>query len=213
MSDADNRRSGFGGALVLGERPALLIVDFQRGFTDPTINPLAADCASALAATNRLMAAMRPLGPVLLSVCSYAPDLRDAGLWGQKCPTLATLRRGSAACEIDPRLSIRTEDLVFEKTQASAFFGTPLAGILASRRIDTLYVAGCTTSGCVRASVVDALAHGFAPVVVESACSDRSARQHASNLIDMHDKYAEVVDLDQALSLLAATHAATGTRV
>lgn len=203
MRDSDNRRSGFGGALAVGARPALLVIDFQSGFTDPAISPLAADCSDAIDATNQLIGQMRRRGPVIFTVCAYHADLRDAGLWRLKCPTLTTLRRGTPACALDPRLSVEMTDLVLEKTQASAFFGTPLAGLLGSQCIDTLFVAGCTTSGCVRASVVDALAHGFAPFVVETACSDRSSRQHTSNLIDMRDKYAEVIDLEQALSLIS----------
>lgn len=212
MNDNANLKSGFGGMLAVGQRPALLVVDFQRGFTEPALSPLADDCSVAIMATNQLISAIRPHGPVVFTICSFAPDLRDAGLWSRKCPTLATLQRGSPTCEIDHRLKIGKDDLVLEKTQASAFFGTPLAGILAAMRIDTVFVAGCTTSGCIRASVVDALAHGFAPFVVEEACTDRSAQQHASNLIDLRDKYAEVIGLPGALRQIQAlqvTHADT----
>lgn len=203
MTDAANLESGFGGALAVGQRPALLVVDFQRGFTEPALSPLAADCSQAIAATNQLIQAIRPVGSVIFTVCSFAPGLRDSGLWRQKCPTLATLQRGSSACELDSAIEANDDDLFIEKTQASAFFGTPVAGILSAMNVDTLYIAGCTTSGCIRASVVDALAHGFPPFVVEEACTDRSPRQHASNLIDMQDKYAEVIDLPTALSQLS----------
>jgi maleamate amidohydrolase len=204
MSDVANLKSGFCGALAIGQRPALLVVDFQRGFTEPTLSPLASDCTRAIAATNQIIRAIRPHGPVIFTVCSYSPGLQDSGLWRQKCPTLATLARGTSACELDPAIEQEDNDLIIEKTQASAFFGTPVAGILASMRIDTLYVAGCTTSGCIRASVVDALQHGFPPFVVEEACTDRSIQQHESNLIDMQDKYAEVIDLSTALRQLAS---------
>lgn len=203
MTDTANMKSGFGGRLTVGQRPALLVVDFQRGFTEPEISPLASDCAQAIAATNELIRAIRPHGPVMFTVCSYAPKAGDAGLWTQKCPTLATLIKGTPASELTPAIEAAEQDLIIEKTQASAFFGTPVAGILSARNIDTLYIAGCTTSGCIRASVVDALQHGFAPFVVEEACADRSAQQHASNLIDMQDKYAEVIDLPTALSQLS----------
>ena len=111
--------------------------------------------------------------------------------------------RGTAACDLDPGLEAEAHDLIIEKTQASAFFGTPVAGILTSMGIDTLYVAGCTTSGCIRASVVDALQHGFAPFVVKESCTDRSQQQHDSNMIDMQDKYAEVIDIETAISYLS----------
>ena len=202
MSDQANLQSGFGGALAIGQRPALLVVDFQRGFTEPSLSPLASDCSQAIAATNQLIRAIRPHGPVIFTVCSYSTSLQDSGLWHKKCPTLATLARGTAACELDPSIASESQDLVSEKTQASAFFGTPVAGILTSMSIDTLYVAGCTTSGCIRASVVDAMQHGFPPFVVEEACTDRSKCQHDSNIIDMRDKYAEVVDLATALRQL-----------
>lgn len=203
MTDTANIKSGFGGSLTIGQRPALLIVDFQRGFTEPEISPLASDCSQSIAAVNQLIRAIRPHGPVIFTVCSYAPNLIDAGIWSQKCPTLSTLLRGSTACELDPTIEATEDDLVIEKTQASAFFGTPVAGILSAMKVDTLYLAGCTTSGCIRASVVDALQHGFPPFVVEEACADRSPQQHASNLIDMQDKYAEVINLPTALSQLS----------
>lgn len=202
MSDKANLKSGFVGALASGQRPALLVVDFQRGFTDISLSPLASDCSQAIIATNELIRAVRPHGPVIFTVCSYSPGLQDSGLWHKKCPTLATLGRGTAACELDPTIESECDDLLIEKTQASAFFGTPVAGILASMSIDTLYIAGCTTSGCIRASVVDALQHGFPPFVVEEACTDRSLQQHKSNIIDMQDKYAEVISLSTALNQL-----------
>ncbi len=203
MTDIANLKSGFGGALAVGQRPALLVVDFQRGFTDPSLSPLASSCEAAIEATNRLIAAIRPHGPVIFTVCSYSASLQDAGLWHQKCSSLATLMRGTAACDLDPGLEAEAHDLIIEKTQASAFFGTPVAGILTSMGIDTLYVAGCTTSGCIRASVVDALQHGFSPFVVKESCTDRSQQQHDSNMIDMQDKYAEVIDLETAINYLS----------
>lgn len=203
MTDVANLKSGFGGALTVGQHPALLVVDFQRGFTEPALSPLASDCTRAIEATNQLIRAIRPHGPVIFTVCSYSPSLQDSGIWQKKCPTLATLERGTAACELDPAIEINNKDLIIDKTQASAFFGTPVAGILTSMRIDTLYIAGCTTSGCIRASVVDALQHGFPPFVVEEACTDRSIHQHESNIIDMQDKYAEVIDLPTALKQMS----------
>jgi nicotinamidase-related amidase len=195
-------KSGFCGTLSVGQQPALLVIDFQQGFTNPAVSPLASDCSKAIEATNQLIRAIRPHGPVIFTAISYSSSLSDSGLWRQKCPTLATLLKDTPACELDPLLEKDDHDLVIEKTQASAFFGTPIAGILAAMKIDTLYITGCTTSGCVRASVVDALQHGFSPFVVENGCADRSLQQHSSNLIDMQDKYAEVINLRTALSYL-----------
>lgn len=205
MKDDANVRSGFNGTLEHGSKPVLLIVDFQRGFTETSISPLASDCSDAVAATNDLIHAMRGVGQVVFSVVGYSSNMADLGCWGQKCGSLKSLVRGTPACELDPRLHYDpVTDLILEKTQASAFFGTALAGILASARCDMLIVAGCTTSGCVRASVVDAMQYGFPPFVVRDCVADRSVAQHESNLIDMSSKYAEVVQLDAMLGILSA---------
>jgi nicotinamidase-related amidase len=205
MKDDANIRSGFNGTLEHGRKPALLVVDFQRGFTEESISPLASDCSSAVTATNKLIDAMRGVGRVIFSVVGYSSNMADLGCWGQKCGSLSSLVRGSPACELDPRLHYDpATDLILEKTQASAFFGTALAGILASARCDMLVVAGCTTSGCVRASVVDAMQYGFPPFVVRDCVTDRSVAQHESNLIDMSSKYAEVVQIGAMLDILGA---------
>ncbi len=203
MKDEANIRGGFDGTFPAGSRPALLVIDFQRGFTEVGLSPLASDCDAPIAATNTLIAAMRARGPVIFTVVSYASNLADMGRWGQKRSALATLVRGTATCELDPRLDYQPEtDLILHKTQASAFFGTALAGILAAQHCDMLVVAGATTSGCVRASVVDAMQYGFPPFVASDCVADRSAAQHVSNLIDMSSKYAEVLDSAALLALL-----------
>ncbi|NYT37637.1 isochorismatase family protein [Allopusillimonas soli] len=209
MKDEANIRGGFDGTLVPGNRPALLVIDFQRGFTEAAVSPLASDCSSAIAATNRLIAAMRGLGPVIFTIVGYSANMADIGCWKQKCGALTTLERGTAACELDPRLDYAAQtDLILHKTQASAFFGTPLANILASSGCDMLVVAGATTSGCVRASVVDAMQYGFPPFVAHDCVADRSEAQHASNLIDMASKYGEVVSSEAMLKTLADIGAA-----
>lgn len=205
MKDDANVRSGFNGTLATGRKPALLVIDFQRGFTEPAVSPLASDCSSAIAGTNRLIAAMRGVGPVIFTVVGYSPNLADLGCWGQKCGSLSTLVRGTPACELDPRLHFDpATDLILEKTQASAFFGTALPGVLAASHCDMLVVAGCTTSGCVRASVVDAMQYGFPPFVASDCVADRSQAQHESNLIDMSSKYAEVMEIDSMLEVLGS---------
>lgn len=205
MTDLANASSGFYGSLELGDRPALLVIDFQRGFTQEGLTPLASDCDAAVLATRRLIQAMRGIGPIFFTIIGFDENMQDAGRWPEKCPSLNTLVRGSAACELDDRLHYASEsDTILYKTQASAFFGTPLAGMLTAKKCDTLIVAGATTSGCVRASVVDAMQLGFAPFVVRDCVADRSAAQHQSNLIDMESKYAQVVSLDGLLPLLAA---------
>lgn len=211
MKDPANERSGFCGQLPMGRKPALLVVDFQRGFTETDVSPLASDCAAEVANTNRLIAAMRGRGPVIFTIIGYDANFSDAGRWPEKGPSLRTLVRGTAACELDPRLDYRTEgDLVLHKTQASAFFGTPLSAVLASAQCDMLIVAGCTTSGCVRASVVDGMQYGFAPFVAQDCAADRSKAQHDSNLIDMASKYAEVLSADELIQYLNGLPVTTG---
>lgn len=212
MKDQDNIWSGFHGSLARGKRPALLVVDFQLGFTDPSVGPLASDCTTAIEATDRLIQAMHGIGPVIFTICGYDPNQGDAGCWIQKCPTLSTLVRGTPACELDPRITFDPEShLVLHKTQASAFFGTPLTGILAANRCDMLVVCGCTTSGCVRASVVDAMQYGFPPFVVTDCVADRSKAQHESNLIDMDSKYADVVGIEEMVATLAQIDSSPAT--
>jgi nicotinamidase-related amidase len=208
MDDQDNIRSGFNGTLNRGRRPALLVIDLQRGFTETEVSPLASDCTGAVQATNHLIEAMRGIGPVFFTVVGYDGNFRDTGVWTQKCRSLVTLRRGSAACELDPRLAYDpAQHVIIHKTQASAFFGTPLCALLAAEGCDMLVVAGATTSGCVRASTVDAMQYGYPPFVVREAVTDRSAAQHEANLIDMNSKYADVVGLDSMLRDLQALRA------
>ncbi len=203
MIDSDNIESGFNGTLEFGRRPVLLVVDFQRGFTDPTTSPLGSDVSKAVAATNKLIEAMRGVGQVIFTILGYDQNLSDIGIWVKKGTTLNTLKRGTVTCDLDPRLNFDAlKDLLLYKTQPSAFFGTALPAILHSNQCDSLIVAGCATSGCVRASVVDAIQYAFAPFVVEDCTADRSAAQHQSNLTDMQSKYAEVVSLESMLSNL-----------
>lgn len=206
--DAKNAASGFRGTLAMGSRPALLVVDFQRAFTEPALSPLASSCEAQLRDTNRLIEAMRGLGPIAFTSIAFEPHGRDIGVWGHKNRHLAAMQRGTRLVDIDERLGFDpAADHLLYKTQASGFFGTPLAALLAAARVDMLVVAGTTTSGCVRASVVDAAAHGFPPFVVAECVCDRSQAQHDSNLVDMQSKYAEVVSLASILDHLAAVKA------
>ena len=203
MRDAANTKGGFSGELSYGTRPTLLVIDFQRGFTEQGLSPLASDCDAQVESTDALIRAIRGVGSVIYTIIAYDPNFIDTALWVKKAVSLKTLVRGTPACELDPRLSYDAgQDLILYKTQASAFFGTPLSAILAANRTDTLIVAGATTSGCVRASVVDAMQNGYAPFVAMDCVADRSAAQHQSNLVDMASKYAEVHDNSRILAYL-----------
>jgi maleamate amidohydrolase len=202
---ADMHARGMARTLGFGARPAVVVVDLTRGFTDPEM-PLAADLDEEVGATARLLDAARLAGcPVYFANAQYDdPDLADAGVWAQKIPANASLRTGSPGAELDPRLSRRPEEPVVVKKYASAYFGTDLASRLTSRGIDTILLAGCTTSGCVRATAVDGLQHGFRVMVVREAVGDRSPDAHVQSIIDIQGKYGDVVSIDSAEGYLGS---------
>lgn len=202
--DAPGRyvRSGFGGTVRRGRRPALVVVDLTRGFTDPAVG-IGSEMAPQLAATGRLIdAARQGAAPVVFTTIAFAEGV--ANTWLDKAPGLAVLRAGTPAVEIDPRLPKRPGDAVITKTGASAFFGTDLASVLRAAGADTVVVCGATTSGCVRATAVDAVQYGFPTLVVSDASADRIASAHEASLVDIQAKYADVVGTDDASAYLAA---------
>jgi nicotinamidase-related amidase len=192
-------RAGFGGAVRRGSRPALVVVDFSRGFTDPQY-ATGSELTSEVQGTARLAAAVREAGlPVIFTTIAYAANGRDGGAWLAKAPGLAILREGTPLVEIDPRLALEPADTLIVKKGASAFFGTNLAGVLAAQRVDTVILCGATTSGCIRASAVDSVQSGFPTLVVRDCVGDRAPGPHEANLFDIQAKYADVIDLDETL--------------
>jgi maleamate amidohydrolase len=198
------RSSGFGNRIGFGARPALLVVDMQIGFTDPEKSPLAGKLSSQVAAIRELLPMVRRgRWPVIFTAVGYNPKGQaDAGLWAHKVPSLRLLKLGSDLVEIDPRLPVEPDDLVITKQYASAFFATHLASTLTALAVDTLLVTGATTSGCVRASVVDAMSHGFRPIIVVEGVGDRASEPHEANLFDIDNKYGDVVTLAEAIRYL-----------
>ncbi len=194
-------------AQQLGQRPALIVVDVVRGFTDPAC-PLGVDCPEVVAAVGRLMDAwhQQQLPVVLTTVVYHSPA--EASVFRDRLPALNVLTPDSAWVEIDPRLPREKADLLLEKRWASAFFDTTLKADLARDGVDSLAVVGLTTSGCVRATVVDGLQHNYPVLVPREAVGDRNREAHAANLADMHAKYAEVVTVDEVIAALAARTAA-----
>ena len=196
--------AGLGGCLGVGERPAILAVDLQLGFTRVDLSPLAGDLDDVISDVNLIIAAAHQKNaPVVFSVLGY-PEAApwELGLWADKVPTLRVLKLESTLTALDPRLSREPADLVVVKRYASAFCGTLLASYLTAAGIDTLIVTGCTTSGCVRASVTDALFSGFRPIVPIGAVGDRASGPHEANLFDMSMKYADVVSTEDVLEYL-----------
>lgn len=191
-------RGGFGGALGFGVQPALLIVDFVRAYLVEG-SPLYAAVEEARAACERLLAACRRAGvPVVHTNVAYQPGGRDGGLFIRKVPALHCFERGAARPELAAfaaGLEPLSGETVVTKQYASAFFGTSLASTLTAMRVDTVLIAGVSTSGCVRATAVDCCQHGFAPFVVREAVGDRAPEPHEASLFDLQAKYAEVVGM------------------
>jgi maleamate amidohydrolase len=201
--DIDYARAGFGGRLSVGQKPALLVIDVVMAYLQPD-SPLYAGVEAALAANERLVQAARAAGiPVIFTNVVYQPGGLDGGQFFRKVPALKAFEAGSAMGAFPPSLQPLATELVVSKQYPSAFFGTSLASTLHAAGIDTLLMGGFSTSGCVRASALDALQHGFAPFVVRQACGDRDSAPHEANLFDMQAKMAEVIDEARALGILA----------
>jgi maleamate amidohydrolase len=217
VSDEDARRiyaqARFGASVTLGSRPAVLVVDFSCGFTDPEC-PLGSDLTSAVEATRRVLGVARGKSlPVIFTTIGFESSLKDGGLWMQKVPALSALQIGSRWVEIDPRLEPREDETVVLKKGASAFFGTNLASILVSQGVDTVVLCGATTSGCVRATAVDLLQHGWPTIVPRECVGDRASAPHEANLFDIEAKYADVVTVEDALAFLESVPESEGAVV
>jgi maleamate amidohydrolase len=202
----ENYQGVFDGSLSFGQHPAVIVVDFIRAYTEPGSPLYAEPVVDAVAATPPLLAAAREAGvPVIYTRVLYHPSGIDGGLFVRKVPALRRMVEGEMLADIVPELRPGPDDLVLVKQYASAFFGTSLAATLASRRVNTLVIAGCSISGCVRATAVDALQHGFLPVVVRECVGDRRPEPHEANLFDIQAKYGEVMARDTVIGLLGDT--------
>jgi len=194
---------GLGGRQGAGTRPALVIVDLNRGFTDPA-SPLHCDTDVAVEATARLLEAARAHGcPVAFTTIQYdEAGRRVAKAFIDKVPSLLTLAPGTPWPEIDERIAPLPGEPVLLKLFASAFFGTPLAPMLAAAHCDTIIVTGASTSGCVRATAVDGMQYGYRVIVPREAVADRADGPHEASLFDIDAKYGDVVATEEALELL-----------
>lgn len=195
-------KQGFGRRMGFGKNPALLIIDFNNGFNDPD-HFGGGNIPSAIEHTKELLDIARHLElPIAYTTHTYAEDGSEDGLFNLKAPGMKVLVPGSWYAKIVDELAPRPGERVIEKHYPSGFFSTDLAGWLAKRQIDTVIVSGCTTSGCVRATVVDAMGHGFRPMVPRECVGDRAAGPHEANLFDMHQKYADVMPLADVIDEL-----------
>jgi nicotinamidase-related amidase len=205
--------SGLGASVTLGRRPAVLVIDFSCGFTDPEC-ALGSELTPQVDSTRRLLDAARAKGlPVVFTTIGFEPNGKDGGLWLQKVPTLAALELGGRWVEIDPRLEPRDDETVIVKKGASGFFGTNLVSVLVTQGVDTVILCGATTSGCIRATAIDLLQYGWPTIVPRECVGDRAQAPHDANLFDIQAKYADVVSLEDALGYLESVPSALGSAV
>jgi maleamate amidohydrolase len=180
-----------------------VVVDVNRGFTDPA-SPLVCDLDGVVDAIRRLLDGFRAAGlPVAFTTVAYdEAGKRAAAVFIDKVPALLTLQAGSRWTEIDPRIAPRGDEPVLTKLWASAFHGTPFGSFLTANGCDSLVVTGASTSGCIRATAVDALQHGYRVIVPRDAVGDRNPSAHEANLYDIDTKYGDVVTTADVLAEL-----------
>jgi maleamate amidohydrolase len=217
MSDEEARRvyeeARLGQSVTMGSHPAVLVVDFSCGFTDPEC-ALGSDLTPEVEATKRLLDVARAKGlPVVFTTIGFESSLKDGGLWMQKAPALAELQVGGRWVGIDPRLEPREDETVVLKKGASGFFGTNLASILVSQGVDSVVLCGATTSGCIRATAIDLLQYGWPTIVPRQCVGDRAQAPHEANLFDIDAKYGDVVSVDDALAYLEGVPDRVGAAV
>jgi maleamate amidohydrolase len=196
---SDYAAAGFGGSLGWGERPAVVVIDVCQAYLDPE-SPLYAGVEDARDSVAALVSAARENGvPVVWTRVEYEPGGADGGVFFRKVSSLRVFERGAGHLgDFPPQVGPLPDEAVYTKQYPSAFFGTALAADLAEQGVDTVVLCGFSTSGCVRASCVDAVSYGFVPVVVPEACGDREVRPHEQAVFDMGAKYGEVVPLAEA---------------
>ena len=195
-------KQGFGNSSGFGNKPALLIVDFVNGFNDPDLFG-GGNIAPAIAKTQTLLKVAREKKlPVAFTRVVYADDGSDVGVFGLKASGLVTLTENAPVSQIVAELTPESGEYIVRKTQPSAFFGTGLAGWFVSKGIDTVIVTGCTTSGCVRASVVDSMSYNFRTIVASDGVGDRAIGPHEANLFDIGQKYADLMTCDEIVTHL-----------
>ena len=205
--DQNYARAGYHTRQVWGKRPALLLVDFAQAYFDPASPLYGGDgCKTALQNAKTLLAQARATRtPVIFTEVRYIAGGADGGVFFRKAPPLKVLEWGNPLGDLTPDLARRPDEIMVIKQYPSAFFGTSLAATLTAMHIDTVLLSGLTTSGCVRATCVDAMSNGFITLVVGDACGDRADGPHQSNLFDMSAKYADLITTTEAAAYLSST--------
>jgi nicotinamidase-related amidase len=195
-------RAGFGRRVPRGQRPAVVVVDLTNGFTDRD-QPTGTDLDDVVAQTRRLLDTAREAAiPVVFTTIAFDRGRLESSAWLRKATGMAALVEGSPLVAVDTRLEQRADEALITKHGASAFFGTDLAALLTSRGVDTVVITGATTSGCVRATAVDAVQSGFTVLVPRDCVGDRARGPHEANLFDIDEKYGDVIDVDDAIQYI-----------
>lgn len=200
---AQNYAGVFDGRIGFGRKPAVLVVDFIRAYTTPGSPLYAGPVCEAVVQTVDLLAAARRNGvPVVYTRVIYNANGLDGGMFVRKVPVLRRMVEGEPLADIVPELPPQPGDVIVNKQYASAFFATALAPMLTAQGVDTVIITGCSTSGCVRASAVDAMQYGFRAIVPRECVGDRRAEPHDANLFDIDSKYGDVVSRAEAIAYL-----------
>ncbi|NHM32480.1 isochorismatase family protein [Neobacillus terrae] len=203
MSENPYRKAGYGqGSVEIGKKPAIVIVDFQKAFTSEE-SPLGGSqlITAAVQKTKELISLARQENlPIIYTVVGYRKDKKDMGLWPLKVSTLSEVTLGSKWVEIDDELEVKEEDVVIVKKMPSAFFNTDLTNILISSQIDTVIIAGCTTSGCIRATAIDSFSYGFRTIIAEECVGDQGVEPHRANLFDIRNRYGDILSNSRIIS-------------
>lgn len=203
MSQSETyKAAGFGASVPRGAKPGIVVVDFSYGFTDLQY-PTASDASTQMRKTKAICDAARVKGfPVIFTTIAYHPGELDKLPWLKKATGMCALIEGSRLVEIDAATGIQPEDTIVTKKGASSFFGSTLNALLTGAGVDTVVVTGATTSGCVRATVVDAVQSGYNVLIPRDCCADRAEAPHEANLYDMDQKYGDVTDSADILDWL-----------
>lgn len=198
------RERGYERRIGFGSKPAILVIDFSRAFTGGRSDFPGGEFSREIAQTLRMLEVARRGAalPVFFTTIAYDEPLRDAGWWGKKVPWLEHCRAGTALVEIDAALGVRPGEPVITKKFPSSFHGTALESMLAQQQVDTLILAGCTTSVCVRATALDAMQRGLRCVIAAEAVGEFDPALHALHLVDLDSRYADVVSVEEILPYL-----------
>lgn len=198
----DNYQGVWGQRIGFGQKAALLMIDFMRGYTTEGAPLFAPGVVSAVAESVELLASARRQGiPVVHTNIRYHPGhFADGGIWVKKAPVMKDMVEGNPLAAFCEEVLPQKDEVVISKQYASAFFGSSLASMLHAQGIDTVVLAGCSTSGCIRATAVDAVQHGFRTIVVRECVGDRHPAPHEANLFDIDSKYGDVVSKQEAIA-------------